>query len=188
MNQQQRNGRRRDARQARGLPQGLGALATQALAQGAEPLMFLDYFATGKLDIDTAAAVVGGIANGCTEAGCALIGGETAEMPDMYEGEDYDLAGFCVGVVEKSEIIDGSRVQAGHPGGRGDGWTHSMQPPREAGARTQCRRSACRKAESDSMTISTPRPMSDVQLRQNGLRRFGAGASIAGTLDDIRRM
>ncbi|AXA84579.1 phosphoribosylformylglycinamidine cyclo-ligase [Lysobacter oculi] len=83
------------------------------LVQGAEPLFFLDYFATGKLDIDTAAAVVGGIANGCTEAGCALIGGETAEMPDMYPPGEYDLAGFCVAGVEKSEIRDGARVQEG---------------------------------------------------------------------------
>ena len=83
------------------------------LVQGAEPLFFLDYFATGKLDIDTAAAVVGGIANGCSEAGCALIGGETAEMPDMYAPGEYDLAGFCVAGVEKSEIRDGSRVKAG---------------------------------------------------------------------------
>ena len=83
------------------------------LVQGAEPLFFLDYFATGKLDIDTTAAVVGGIAAGCTEAGCALIGGETAEMPDMYAPGEYDLAGFCVAGVEKSEIRDGSRVQAG---------------------------------------------------------------------------
>ncbi len=82
------------------------------LVQGAEPLFFLDYFATGKLDIDTAAAVVGGIANGCTESGCALIGGETAEMPDMYAPGEYDLAGFCVSAVEKSLILDGSRVQA----------------------------------------------------------------------------
>lgn len=83
------------------------------LVQGAEPLFFLDYFATGKLDIDTAAAVVGGIANGCTEAGCALIGGETAEMPDMYAPGEYDLAGFTVAGVEKSELKDGSAVARG---------------------------------------------------------------------------
>ncbi|MBB1088137.1 phosphoribosylformylglycinamidine cyclo-ligase [Lysobacter sp. SG-8] len=83
------------------------------LVQGAEPLFFLDYFATGKLDIDTAAAVVGGIAAGCTESGCALIGGETAEMPDMYAPGEYDLAGFCVAGVEKSKLLDGSKTRAG---------------------------------------------------------------------------
>ncbi|GAM57330.1 phosphoribosylformylglycinamidine cyclo-ligase [Vibrio ishigakensis] len=83
------------------------------IVQGAEPLFFLDYYATGKLDVDTAADVVAGIAEGCVQSGCALIGGETAEMPGMYEGDDYDVAGFCVGVVEKQEIIDGTKVAAG---------------------------------------------------------------------------
>ncbi|MFT6450359.1 MAG: phosphoribosylformylglycinamidine cyclo-ligase [Oleispira sp.] len=80
---------------------------------GAEPLFFLDYYATGKLNVDIAADVVSGIGDGCEMSGIALVGGETAEMPGMYEGEDYDLAGFCVGIAEKEEIIDGSKVAAG---------------------------------------------------------------------------
>ncbi len=80
---------------------------------GAEPLFFLDYYATGKLDIDIATAVVTGIGKGCELSGCSLVGGETAEMPGMYEGDDYDLAGFCVGVVENNDIIDGKEVTAG---------------------------------------------------------------------------
>jgi phosphoribosylformylglycinamidine cyclo-ligase len=81
---------------------------------GAEPLFFLDYYATGKLEVDIAASVVNGIADGCELSGCSLIGGETAEMPGMYEGDDYDLAGFCVGIAGKSDLIDGSKVTVGN--------------------------------------------------------------------------
>lgn len=84
------------------------------LTQGAEPLFFLDYFASGQLDLDTAEAVIAGIARGCLQAGCALIGGETAEMPGMYGDGEYDLAGFVVGIVNHADIIDGHRITPGH--------------------------------------------------------------------------
>ena len=87
--------------------------ANDILVQGARPLLFLDYFATGKLDVDRTTQVIAGIADGCKQAGCALLGGETAEMPDMYGDGEYDIAGFCVGIADNSKIVDGSGIRVG---------------------------------------------------------------------------
>ena len=96
------------------------------IVQGAEPLFFLDYYATGSLNPDIATSVIEGIGEGCRQSGCSLIGGETAEMPGMYNGEEYDLAGFCVGIIEKNKIIDGSKVNEGdHIIGLGSSGPHS---------------------------------------------------------------
>ena len=87
--------------------------ANDILVQGVRPLLFLDYFATGKLDVDKTTQVIAGIAEGCKQAGCALLGGETAEMPDMYADGEYDLAGFCVGLADNAKIVDGSGIRVG---------------------------------------------------------------------------
>ncbi|MBU6509865.1 MAG: phosphoribosylformylglycinamidine cyclo-ligase [Gammaproteobacteria bacterium] len=120
------------------------------VVSGAEPLFFLDYYASGKLDVDTAESVIKGIARGCELAGCALVGGETAELPGMYQGEDYDLAGFAVGVVEKGKIIDGSAVKAGDvmiglasSGPHSNGYSLIRKVLQQSGAKLEQRVAGC---------------------------------------------
>jgi phosphoribosylformylglycinamidine cyclo-ligase len=166
------------------------------LTCGAEPLFFLDYFATSRLDVDQAARVVQGIAQGCEEAGCALLGGETAELPGFYQKGEYDLAGFCVGVVERKKIIDGRSIRKGDAlvgiassGLHSNGFSLARRIVEQAHLPLHVKPVGCQKALVDELLEPTRIYVKDVQALIDAVEVKGlahiTGAGIPGNLPRI---